>query len=101
MINLNQEYLETVIKIIRQYIPNQRVCLFGSRTKEIAKPFSDIDLAIMSENKIPLSKVAELQNAFSESDLPYRVDVVDWSVVSQEFKTAIQKDMVEIYKPGD
>lgn len=101
MINLNQEYLETIVKIIRQYIPDQRVCLFGSRTKEIAKPFSDIDLVIMSENKISLSKMSELRDAFSESDLPYRVDVLDWSTTNQEFKQAVQKDMIEIYKPGD
>lgn len=39
------------------------------------KPHSDLDLAIGGE-PMPLEKLFELRDAFSESDMPMRVDIV-------------------------
>ena len=57
-----------------------------------AKPYSDLDLAIITETPLPLATRAALAEAFSESDLPWRVDVVDWSITSEAFRKIIARD---------
>ena len=43
------------------------------------------NLKIRSINKI------RLRDAFSESDLPFKVDIVDWALTSTEFKEIIKR----------
>lgn len=40
------------------------------------------------------------EDAFSESDLPFKVDILDWSIISEEFKKIIAKGKSEILQRG-
>ena len=82
--------------ILRRYIPQYSVWAFGSRARRTHKPFSDLDIAVIGERAIPLSTLAELNEAFSESDLPWRVDIVDWSSVSETFQRLIEGQKVPL-----
>lgn len=42
--------------------------------------------------------VAALKEDFSESDLPYKVDLVDWQKVSPSFRAIIQRDRLVLEK---
>ena len=44
----------------------------------------------MGENALPVEKLADLHNALSESDLTFKVDVVVWSDLTNNFKSIIQ-----------
>jgi len=46
-------------------------------------------LAIITNTPLNLQTHADLVDAFSESDLPWRVDLVDWSLTSEKFKQII------------
>ena len=50
----------------------------------------------MGDNALSLEKFADLQIAFSESDLTFKVDVVLWSELSDNFKRIIQNQYVVI-----
>jgi type I restriction enzyme S subunit len=80
--------------ILRQHVPQFDVFAFGSRAKRTAKPYSDLDLAIMTITPLPLSVGAALAEAFSESDLPWKVDVVDWAATGGEFRAVIERGRV-------
>ena len=67
----------------------QEPTAFGSRTAGHAKRFSDLDVALEVENGVPIETLARLRDAFSESDLPIKVDVVDWNALDPEFRSAI------------
>jgi type I restriction enzyme S subunit len=83
--------------ILRRQVPGYEVCAFGSRVTGKAKRYSDLDLAIISHAALPLAVRAELENAFSESDLPWRVDVlVDWATTSATFRAIIVRDRVVV-----
>ena len=82
--------------ILRRYIPQYSVWAFGSRARRTHKPFSDLDIAVIGERAIPLSTLAELNEAFSESDLPWKVDIVDWSSVSETFQRLIEGQKVPL-----
>ena len=69
--------------------PEHSVWAFGSRVKGTTKPYSDLDLVIITNTPLNLQTHADLVDAFSESDLPWRVDLVDWSLTSEKFKQII------------
>jgi len=91
-IDLNPVYLEIVKDIISKNAPGLEIWVFGSRVNGTAKKFSDLDLAIISPEPLTLNLMTKLQNAFSESDLPIKIDIVDWSAISEEFKKIILKN---------
>lgn len=89
---------QIVQQILQQFIPDYPVWAFGSRVKGCAKPYSDLDLAIISDQPLPLALHADLTNAFDESDLPWKVDIVDWASTSEKFREIIRQNYEEIDK---
>ncbi len=63
-----------------------QVFIFGSRATNKAKKYSDYDIGIFGKKPIPWHILAEIEEMFEESDLPYKVDIVDFSLVSPDFK---------------
>ena len=82
--------------ILRKHVPHYSVWAFGSRARWTAKPFSDLDLAIITEKPLPLEVSAALAEDFSESDLPYKVDLVDWATTAESFRQIIERDKVVV-----
>lgn len=72
------------------------VWAFGSRARGTAKPYSDLDLALISRAPLSLQRLADITSAFEESDLTIRVDVVDWATCSPSFRDVIVKDKVVV-----
>lgn len=97
MIDLSADDLQIIKAILSKYVPNCKIMIFGSRVNGHAKPYSDIDIAIEGSQEIVREIKTELQFAFEESDLPYRVDIVDWHGISNEFRKIIL-DKFEIIK---
>ena len=98
--NLSQQELALVQAILADVVPEYEVRGFGSRVHgRNLKPFSDIDLAVMSETPLPSDILAELQERFSESDLPYKVDIVDYAVASLQFQRIIGQEYEVIQHP--
>ena len=89
--DLQPQHLEMIKKILAQAVPNVPVWAFGSRVLGTAGPFSDLDLVLVGEHPLPLTILANLKNLFSNSNLPFRVDLVDWADASPEFRAIIKK----------
>lgn len=88
-----------VMRILQEEVPGLEVCAFGSRTKGTAKPYSDLDLAVITTRALTLEQMAAVSDAFANSDLPIRVDVVGWSSCSDAFRQIISKNKV-VVQPG-
>ena len=88
-IKLNDKDLFIVKEILHKYLPEYEVRAFGSRVNGNPKEFSDLDLAIITDKPIPFVTIAKLKNEFSESNLPFRVDVVDWTFIEDSFRKLI------------
>ena len=69
---------------------NVRVYLFGSWVRGEERVTSDIDLAIEGEDAS--EKVMEVREALEESDIPYRVDVVNLMEASPELLANVRKE---------
>jgi type I restriction enzyme S subunit len=97
-IDIRPDHWAIVRDILKKHVPHHEVWAFGSRATWQAKPYSDLDLAIITEQPLSLAVSAELADAFSESDLPWKVDVVDWATTSESFREIIERDKVVVQK---
>ena len=85
MLAITEAERQIVLDILHKNVPEYEVWAFGSRVKGTAKRYSDLDLAIITEKPLSLET-----HAFSESDLDWKVDIVDWAACSENFKKIIQ-----------
>jgi uncharacterized protein len=89
MIDLPAHQLDTVKLVLNAIVPGVSVYAFGSRVSGRAKRHSDLDLALQAEDALNWRQLAQLREAFEESDLPIRVDIVDWAACSPQFKACV------------
>lgn len=95
-LDVRSDYLETIHAILRNWVPEYRVVAFGSRVKNAAKNSSDLDLCIMSEERLSFETLANLRDSFSNSNIPFKVDVLDWSSLAPEFREIVAESCVDI-----
>lgn len=93
-IDIHPDHWDIVRGILQKHVPQYEVWAFGSRAKWTAKPYSDLDLAVITDQPLPLKTSANLSDDFSESDLPWKVDVVDWATTRTPFRRIIERDKV-------
>jgi len=99
-IMLNQHDWKEVIKVLSKYLPGYTVWAFGSRVAGNAKPFSDLDLVILTDQPLSFTSMATIKDAFDESDITVRVDVVDWAATSAVFRKIIEQRYVVLQQAG-
>ena len=96
MIDLSPRNLEIVKRVLRDHVPGCEVRAFGSRATWTAKDYSDLDLALVGDSELGDDTLARLREAFEDSSLPMRVDVLDWHDISPAFRKVIERDCVEL-----
>lgn len=99
-IELNSQEWEEVLQILKNHVPEYSVWAFGSRVSGGARKYSDLDIVIITKEPLSLSKMADLREAFDESNLVFKVDVVDWAVTSDPFRRIIETDKVVVQAGG-
>jgi len=87
--------------IIHELAPDCEVFAFGSRVSGTNRETSDLDLAFALPNgtRLPLSRLCDIKYAFSESDIIFRVDVLDYNGVEPRFREIIDRSRRKIYGP--
>ena len=93
-LDLRPDHWDIVRGILRRHVPGRKVLAFGSRATWTAKEYSDLDLAVLGDKPLPLDVASALAESFVESDLPFKVDVVDWASTSESFRKVIERDYV-------
>jgi predicted nucleotidyltransferase len=81
--------------LLGHFLPGIAVWAFGSRVKGTALPYSDLDLVVFTqyEQKQPVSLLKE---ALEESNLPFRVDLLEWNAIPESFKENIKANYAVI-----
>jgi type I restriction enzyme S subunit len=96
LIDISPENWQIVRDILQRYVPDREVWAFGSRAKWTAKEFSDLDIAIIGDKPLSIALTADLREAFQESALPFKVDIVDWANITPSFRQVIQAVKIQI-----
>jgi predicted nucleotidyltransferase len=90
-----------VLNILRANLPGSaKAWVFGSRATGRARRYSDLDLTIDAGRRLTLDETARLIEAFSDSDLPYRVDLLDWHDIDERWRETIVADRVALTEAG-
>jgi len=89
MIQAEKRHLNIILDILGKY--QYHFYAFGSRVKNTAKRFSDLDLCY--KEPIPDGVIIELEEKFEESDLPFKIDFLDWKRCTKDFQELISKDL--------
>jgi uncharacterized protein len=91
-VDLRPDQLALVRDILAQQVPQYTAWFFGSRVKGTARQFSDLDIGLEGTQALGIEQKANLKLAFSESNLPFVVDVVDLTSCSSAFAQAIAQE---------
>jgi len=98
---LTERDMVTIHKVFNKFPDIQSVSLCGSRAKGNYKPGSDIDLAIMNPG-VDFNIISKLQTEFEESNLPYRVDLTNFSSIkNNDLIDHIQRVGVQFYSKDE
>ena len=75
-------------QIVHKYLPENsyKVFVFGSWSTGKNRRFSDIDLGVSGPRPLTAKEYILIQGELEDSDIPYRVDLVDFAKVSDKFK---------------
>jgi predicted nucleotidyltransferase len=92
--------LAIVRDILHRHVPDHAVWAFGSRAKRTARHYSDLDLAIITDTLLPFDIGGALREDFSESGLPFRVNIFDWATTSEAFRRRVEQGKVVLQSPG-
>ncbi len=96
-IDLPADHRLLVLNIVRANLPQStKAWVFGSRATGRARRYSDLDLAIDAGRRLTLDEIARLTDAFSDSDLPYKVDLVDWHDIDDRWRQIIATECVAL-----
>lgn len=89
-IDITQNQHQTILDLLKHYIPNTKVWAYGSRVKFCSTPKSDLDMVAFTSPKQRLA-ISDLREAFEESNLPFRVDLFVWDEVPEQFRKQIEE----------
>lgn len=96
MLDLSPNELAIVQDILAKHVPGLEVWAFGSRAKGSAWKYSDLDLAIITDEPLSFLVRGDMAEDFSESDLPFRVDLLDWATTRDNFRRLIEQDKIVV-----
>ncbi len=90
-LGLSEEEYQELTDILKFVLPDARIEVFGSRAQGTHKKHSDIDLLIDMGQAIDLKLLGKARGFLSASNLPMRVDLVDATTISDEFREVVGK----------
>lgn len=93
---LNTDYLEKLKAIVLSFFKDEdvKVVLFGSRARGDSVITSDVDVGIILGKDTDRGKMILLREHIEDLNIPYKVDIVDLSTVSEVFKEMALKEAV-------
>ena len=92
--------LELLKNIVKDVFKGEdvMVVLFGSRARGDYLETSDVDVGILPRGEMNKSKITLFRERIENSNIPYKVDLVDLSQASEEFTDKVLKEGVMIWK---
>lgn len=98
-IAVSAEHLQFLLDEIRTFIPKATVWAFGSRIDGTARPASDLDLAVHCDKETAQKELPKLNERLIESDLPFKVQILDFDRLPENMQANIKTNYVELYPP--
>ena len=98
MQTIDEKTKHKIIAVISALMPDVKIYLFGSRARGTNGPFADIDIALDGGKELRVADVDEIKGMFKESNIMYKIDVVDLHSVTDLMRNEILQEKI-IWKP--
>lgn len=97
------KYLEEAREIVLSFeeIKEYAVFVFGSRADGSAHQRSDIDIGVLGKQALPAIIKLSIEEKLEESNIPLRVEVIDFYNADQAFKNQAFKNRIVWNLPKD
>ena len=97
-LDLQPQHLALLRQLLQQHLPQAEVWAYGSRVNGDGHEASDLDLVVRqpADLKQETNHLDNLRDALVESNLPIRVDVVDWARIPATFHREIERAYVVV-----
>ena len=97
-LDIRPKDLVRLIPLLRQHLPGSEVWAYGSRVKGTNQDASDLDLVVRNPRELAAetTELATAQEALVESNIPIRVELLDWARIPVSFQQEIEKAYVVI-----
>jgi predicted nucleotidyltransferase len=94
---LNDQQLITLKKALYEvFKPDEySLFIFGSRATNTAQKWSDIDVGVEGKS-ITMQQRAKIRDLLEDSDIPYTVDMVDFTTVDKKFKDIAKQVIIPL-----
>jgi predicted nucleotidyltransferase len=73
---------------------NTTIILFGSRARGDFNKFSDIDIGLLPHDELDNKKITLLKDLLENMNIPYTIDIIDLSKVSDTFRQKALKEKI-------
>jgi predicted nucleotidyltransferase len=100
-ITVSVRHLSYLLEQLKLYIPDATVWAFGSRVKGSNRTSSDLDLAVLSDKETAKKQLPKLNEVFIESNIPFKVQLLDFNRLPVNMQENIKKKYVILYRPDE
>jgi len=100
--NIPKDDLSYIIETLNKHLTlgSYQLFVFGSRSQETpCKTHSDLDIAVKMDSAIPRKTLFNIEEDFEESNLNYRIDLLDLHRISGSFRQTISHKLIAISPP--
>ncbi len=90
---IRNRYLEKLKELTLAALKGEevKIILFGSRARQDHHSTSDADIGLIPYGNLDRRKVVSLKERIEDLNIPYKVEIVDFSAVSEDFKKEAMK----------
>ena len=99
-IDITADQRKTLLTLLKRHLPNTTTWAYGSRVKWTSRPQSDLDLVVFTKPDQE-RRVSELRDAFEESNLPFRVDLLVWRTIPERYRKQIEAEHVVLVEKDE
>ena len=101
-LHLASRHKEMLVELLRRHVPEAEVWVYGSRVNGRSHDASDLDivLRVPENDRIPVRRLSALMDALSDSNIPFLVDVRDWSRLPDTFRREIERAYIVLARGG-
>ena len=89
---IDEKTKSKIIAVISALMPDVKIYLFGSRARGTNSPSADIDIALDGGKELPVADVDEIKGMFKESNIMYKIDVVDFHSITDLMRREILQE---------
>ncbi len=96
--DMQPRHLALLHQFLQEYLPAAEVWAYGSRVNGDGHEASDLDLVVRHPADLQQETPGfwEMKEALVESNLPIRVDMVDWARIPASFRREIERAYVVV-----